>query len=137
MLRPRIERLADTLTAEMLIGPIRGITPMAEVFLYNNQKIDPPPDESPFLLDSLLRVTPAGGVGGPVRGTHGYYFLRLIEKNGPGQAEYLAQKDRWHESYLAKYRDDLFNEMLRSARHFAEIQDLRPSTRALITGKAQ
>jgi parvulin-like peptidyl-prolyl isomerase len=137
MLRPRIERLADTLTAEMLIGPIRGIAPMAEVFLYNNQKIDPPPDESPFLLDSLLRVTPAGGVGGPVRGTHGYYFLRLIEKNGPGQAEYLAQKDRWHESYLAKYRDDLFNEMLRSARHFAEIQDLRPSTRALITGKAQ
>lgn len=132
LLEPRIERLSQELTADMLIGPLREIAPMAEVFLIDDKPVQPPPDEPVDILDSLVVRTGAGEVSGPVRGTHGYYFLRVLSKSGPTMADFERQRAKFTEEYTERYRRELLEERLADARAFAEIEDLRPATRKLL-----
>lgn len=132
MLKPRVEMLADSLTPEMLIGPMREIAPMAEIFVSENKVVSAPPDEDPTILDSLIAITPVGGVSGPVRGTYGYYFMRVVDRSGPGEREYQRDAGDYADSYREEYRGDLLEKELKKARSFADVQDLRASTRALM-----
>lgn len=132
MLKPRIDRMAHVLTTDMLIGPMREIAPMAEVFLVNNQIVNEPPDESPTILDSLVMVTPHGAVSGPVRGTHGYYFLRVQERNGPSEADYQRDRDSYTAEYTKRYRTKLVDDLIAKGRAYAELTDNRPMIRTLL-----
>jgi hypothetical protein len=134
MLKPRVDKLAAALQPEMLLGPMREIAPLAEVFLINSQPVPTPPDEKETLLDSLVMVTPANQVSGPVRGTHGYYFLRVVERTGPGEADYKREREQFRSAYLARYRDRLIKDLVAKARTMADIQDYRPSIRMALRG---
>ncbi len=132
MLRPRIEKLADSLTPDMLIGPMRSIAPMAEVFLLNDETVKPPPDESDRILDSLAAVTQAGQVSGPVLGTHAYYFLRVQERSGPTAADYQRDRQEYTRDFLERYRKQLLEDKLNDLRAFADITDLRKEAQKLV-----
>jgi hypothetical protein len=128
MLKPRIAKLADTMDAEMPLGEIRLFAPMAEVFVVQNQHVSAPPDESPTILDSLIAVTPPHSVSGPVRGTHGYYFLRVITREGPTEADFARDRERFASDYRARYGNRLIDDLIGKVREYAVVKDLRPDT---------
>jgi len=135
ILKPRVTKLADSLTPDMLIGPMREIAPMAEIFVSEDKIVSPPPDEDPTILDSLIAVTPVGGVSGPVRGTYGYYLLRVVDRSGPGAKEFARDGGEYAENYREDYRNDLLEKALKKARSFARVEDLRSSTHALLPNR--
>lgn len=138
MLKPRIAKLADSLQPETLIGPLRAIAPMAEVFLINNQIVNAPPDEATTILDSLVMVTMPNHVTGPVRGKHGYYFLRVLQRNGPSESDFQRDKLDYTKTYTKRYQDGLLEELIKKNRSFADVVDYRPATQRIVgqTGRA-
>jgi parvulin-like peptidyl-prolyl isomerase len=126
MLKPRMTALRDSMTPGMLLGAVREIAPMAEIFLVNNQPVSSPPDEEPTILDSLIEVTPENGVSGPVRGKHGWYFLRVIDRQGPSQAQFQQEREKFTGEYTERYRGKLLEELMTRARDYADVKDLRP-----------
>ncbi|MDB5033572.1 MAG: Peptidylprolyl isomerase [Chlorobi bacterium] len=130
MLKPRLAKLNDSMTADMTLGIIRLWAPMAEAFVIQNQPISSPPDEDPTILDSMMEVTRNGGVSGPVRGTHAFYYLRVIEKtDAPTAADYERDRERFRADYTERYRQKLIEDAVTKARQYAEVEDLRPATR--------
>jgi peptidylprolyl isomerase/peptidyl-prolyl cis-trans isomerase D len=132
MLKPRIAKLADSLQPEMLLGPMRSIAPMAEVFLINNQIANEPPDESPTILDSMIAVAVPNHVYGPVRGKHGYYFLRVLERNGPSNVDFNREREEYTRTYTARYQQNLLDDLIKKDRTFADLSDQRPFTRSVL-----
>ncbi len=127
MLRPRMEELRNTLTPEMTLGNIRLSAPMAEVFVVENQTISSPPDEDPGILDSLIAVTQDSSVSGPVRGTHGYYFVRILEKTmRPSEEDYARERQTFVQDYKRRRQEQMLEELLIKASNFAEVVDQRP-----------
>lgn len=125
MLAPRMKAIADSITPEMLIGPLRDLAPMAEVFLLNDRPANAPPDEEETILDSLVVAVPRQAVGGPVRGTHGYYFLRVLEKTGPTDADYRRDDGAFAESYRQRHRTELMTKLIADLRARATFVDMR------------
>lgn len=126
MLAPTMKELKDTMTADMMLGIIRLKAPWAESFMHQNQFLTSPPDEDTTLLDSLVERTPDGGVSGPVRGTHGYYFLRVINKvAAPTAADFARDRVSFTRDYTDRYQQRLFKKMLQRLRDYADVQDLR------------
>jgi peptidyl-prolyl cis-trans isomerase D len=125
VLAPRMKEIADKITPEMLIGPLRVLAPMAEVFLLNDRTANAPPDEEETILDSLVATVPRQSVGGPVRGRHGYYFLRVLEKTGPSDADYRRDNGAFAESYRQRYRTELLTKLIADLRGHATFVDLR------------
>ncbi len=80
ILLPTMKALRDTMTPDMTLGNIRLSAPMAEAFMVENRSLSSPPDEDPTILDSLMATAGNNSVSGPVRGVHGYYFLRVLDK---------------------------------------------------------
>jgi parvulin-like peptidyl-prolyl isomerase len=132
ILAPRMKQAANSITPSMLLGPLRDLAPMAEVFLLNNQVVNTPPDEHTTILDSLVAVTPPGKVSGPVRGTHGYYFLRVISRAAPTDADYKRDTRAFTEEYKGRYQDELVEKKLKELRSYAAVADMR-SDRILMT----
>jgi parvulin-like peptidyl-prolyl isomerase len=132
LLAPRMKKAADSITPSMLLGPLRDLAPMAEVFLVNNQLVSTPPDERTTILDSLVAVTPAGKISGPVRGTHGFYFLRVISRAAPTDADYKRDAKSFTEEYKGRYQDELVEKKLKELRSYAAVADMR-SERTLMT----
>ena len=132
ILEERHRDLAQKITPESLLGPLREQASDAEVFLLQEEPIVVMDDEDPWLLDSLVTVTEAGEVSGPVRGRHGLYLLRLREKIAPVEAQIDRDLPRFREQFLQQYRIDLFEEVLSEARANATIVDLRESTARLL-----
>lgn len=132
MLRPRVEQLKDSLKWNTLIGPIREIAPMAEIFLVQDKTVDAPPDEDPAILDSLVATVQGGGVAGPVRGKWGYYFVRAEYKSSPSEADYRRDGPEFAEHYRQEYQQSRATEVLNRARAMAEIRDLRPSMQMVL-----
>lgn len=124
-LERRLRDLASRMTSDMLLGPIREMAPMAEVYILNGQTIVQMSDEDPTLLDSLVAVTGIGEVTGPVRGKHGLYFLRVNERFGPTPEQYAREKNAYAEEYRRKYREDLLNDLILKARSYARVKDFR------------
>lgn len=133
-LQVRLRDMAQKMTPDMLLGPIREMAPMAEAFLLKGQPIIVMPDEDPTLLDSLAAVTPVGGVSGPVRGKHALYFLRVSERFGPDAEQFRREKDVYSEDYRSKYRQELLESVLYKARSYAQVEDLR-SSKASVEGR--
>ncbi|MEP7220165.1 MAG: peptidylprolyl isomerase, partial [Bacteroidota bacterium] len=130
MLKPRLAKLNDSMTADMTLGIIRTWAPLAEAFVIQNQPLSTPPDEDPAILDSMMEVTPNGGVSGPVRGTHGYYYLRVIEKtDAPTAATYNRDREHYRAEYTERYRAKLIEDAVTKARQYADVEDVRPATR--------
>ncbi|HVZ38795.1 MAG TPA: peptidylprolyl isomerase [Candidatus Kapabacteria bacterium] len=126
-LKPIMMHLRDTLTPEMTVGIIRWSAPNAESFMIQNQPLQSPPDEAVTILDSLMEKTPDGGVSGPVRGTHAYYFLRVIQRQkAPTASDYDRDRAAFTADYRERYRRELLRTMLQKARDYAVVQDLRP-----------
>lgn len=121
-LETRLAHLTDQITPEMLLGPIRERAPMAEVYELKRQPIIQMPDEDPVLLDSLVAATDNGGVSGPVRGTHGLYFLRVARRYGPSNEDYRREKTTYSAEYRERYRRQLLETALLDARHYATIE---------------
>jgi hypothetical protein len=132
ILAPRMKKVADSITPSMLLGPLRDLAPMAEVFILNNQLVSTPPDEKTTILDSLVAVTPAGRVSGPVRGTHGYYFLRVISRAAPTDADYQRDAKSFTDDYRRRYQDELVEKKLKDLRSYAAVADMR-TERIMIT----
>lgn len=132
MLKPRVEQLKDSLTWNMLIGPMRAIAPMAEVFVVQDKTVDSPPDEDPMILDSLIATVQGGGITGPVRGKWGYYFVRAEYKSAPTEADYRRDGAQFAENYRQEYQQKRVTEVLARARAMAEIVDLRPSMQMVL-----
>lgn len=129
MLKPRVEALRDTITADMLLGIIRLKAPWAESFMAQNQFLTSPPDEDTTLIDSLMEVTHDNGVGGPVMGKHGYYFLRVVAKHDPPtSAEYERNKAAFTASYTERYRKRLLADLLFKMREYTTFEDLRTNS---------
>ena len=129
------ERLADLpakITPETLLGPIREYAPMAEVLVLKQQQIPVMEDEDPTMLDSLVAVTREGEVTGPVRGTHGLYFLRITEWLGPDKSMARREIPEFAEIYRKRYREQLLADVLDDARATAIIKDMRYSTLTLL-----
>lgn len=124
-LERRLGDMAQKMTPDMLLGPIREMAPMAEVFLLKGQPIIVMPDEDPTLLDSLVAVTGVGEVTGPVRGKHALYFLRVSERFGPTPEQFQGEKRAYSEEYRNRYREELLESALLKARSYARIEDLR------------
>jgi hypothetical protein len=133
MLKPRVEELSKKLTPDMLIGPMREIAPMADVFLFNDETVKTPPDEDERILDSLVATTGPGEVSRPVRGVHGYYFLRVHTRSGPTMEQFERERKSYTEDYRERYRKELLEDLMAEARAFAEIEDLRPATQKLLS----
>lgn len=132
MLKPRVEQLKDSLKWNMLIGPMRQIAPMAEIFLVQDKTVDAPPDEDPTILDSLIATVQGGGVTGPVRGKWGYYFVRAEYKSGPSGADYRRDGPQFAEQYRQEYQQQRAMEILKRARAMANVVDLRPSMQMVL-----
>jgi parvulin-like peptidyl-prolyl isomerase len=98
----------------------------------NNQLVSTPPDERTTILDSLVAVTPAGKISGPVRGTHGFYFLRVISRAAPTDADYKRDAKSFTEEYKGRYQDELVEKKLKELRSYAAVADMR-SERTLMT----
>jgi parvulin-like peptidyl-prolyl isomerase len=125
ILEPRMKSIAGKITPDMLIGPLRDLAPMAEVFLLNDRTVTAPPDEEPRILDSLVATVGRQSVGGPVRGKHGFYFLRVLERTGPNEAEYQLHRDDYAESYRTRYAADLLTKKIADLRAHSTFVDLR------------
>ena len=132
MLKPRVEQLKDSLKWNMLIGPMREIAPMAEIFLVQDKTVDSPPDEDPTILDSLITTVQGGGVTGPVRGKWGYYFVRAEYKSSPSEADYRRDGAQFAEGYRQEYQQQRATEVLSRARAMAQVVDLRPSMQMVL-----
>lgn len=132
ILEERHQDLAQKITPESLLGPLREQAADAEVFLLQEEPISVMDDEDPWMLDSLVAVTDAGEVSGPVRGRHGLYLLRLKEKIAPDQAQTDRDFPGYREQFVQQYRRDLFEKVLSEARANATIVDLRESTARLL-----
>ncbi len=132
ILESRHGDLAEKITPESLLGPLREQAADAEVFLLQKQPIVTMDDEEPWMLDSLVAVTGEGEVSGPVRGTHGLYLLRLKEKIAPVEAQIARDLPAFRERFLYEYRTRLFEDVLADARAHAVIVDLRESTSRLL-----
>jgi len=132
MLRPRMQTLADSMTPDMTLGFIRLYAPMAEAFMVQNQVVSPPPDEDKTILDSLITVTPAGSVSGPVRGRHAYYFLRVVDQTlRPSEEDYRRERETFTREYVARYNEELVTDLLKKLREYADITDQRPTSAIL------
>lgn len=125
ILAPRLKRAADSITPSMLLGPLRDLAPMAEVFILNNQLVSTPPDEPTTILDSLVAITQAGKISGPVRGTHGYYFLRVLSRAAPTDADYKRDTKSFTENYKGRYQNELVEKKLKELRSYATVDDMR------------
>lgn len=124
-LQERLRGMAGKMTPDMLLGPIREMAPMAEAFILKGQIIIVMPDEDPTMLDSLVAVTGIGEVSGPVRGTHGLYFLRISDRFGPTPEQFSREKSAYSEDYRNRYREELLESVLMKARSYARIEDMR------------
>lgn len=128
MLVPRLMRLRDSMTADETLGNIRLIAPLAEAFVVRDQLLSSPPDEEKTILDSLVERTGDNAISGPVRGVHGYYFLRVVAKNNaPTASDFLREKKSYSEDYRNIYREELIGKVLEKAKEYAEVSDLRPT----------
>lgn len=126
MLAPSMKALADTMTPEMTVGNIRLSAPWAESFMVQNQYLTSPPDEDTLLLDSCMEVARDSSVTGPVRGKHGYYFLRVINKlRTPTEADYRRDQKAFTAEFTDRYREKLLTEVMMKAREYAAVDDLR------------
>ncbi len=128
LLERRLSDLAPQITPTTLLGPIREHAPMAEILDISQRRIPVMEDEDPRLLDSLVAVTRPGEVGGPVRGVHALYFLRVTEWLGPDENAYRKEIAGFSEQYHRRYRQHLVEDLLKEARAEAEIKDMRNST---------
>lgn len=129
MLAPRMSAIADKITPEMLIGPLRELAPDAEVFLINDGLVNEPPDEPKTILDSLVASVPSASVGGPVRGTHGFYFLRVIEKTGPTESDYQRERAAFAAAYRTRHRQEMLATLIADLRGHSTFVDLRDAAR--------
>lgn len=126
-LKSRMMVLRDSMTPEMTLGFIRNHAPLAESFMVQSQVASSPPDEDPTILDSLIAVTPAGAVTGPVRGTHAYYFLRVEEHTlRPREEDFLRDREAFTKEYLQRTHDKLISDLLKKRREYADVEDKRP-----------
>ncbi len=126
MLLPRVMALKDTMTADMMLGIIRLKAPWAESFMVESQHLTSPPDEDTTLIDSLVPLTPDNGVTGPVRGKHGYYFLRVIHKQiAPTEADYVRDREAFTAEFTKRTRERRLTELMGRLRDFAVVDDLR------------
>jgi peptidyl-prolyl cis-trans isomerase D len=125
MLGPRMREIAPRLTPDMLIGPLRELAPDAEVFLLNDRTVTAPPDEEATILDSLVATVPRNSVGGPVRGKHGYYFLRVLEKTGPSEQDFVRVRETFAKTYLERYRTELLTKKIAELRARSTFVDMR------------
>ena len=132
VLEERLADMASQITPSTLLGPIREIAPMADILDLRRQPIPVMEDEDPTLLDSLVRITEAGNVSGPVRGVHALYFLRLSERYGPDDYLYQKEKNEFAEHYRQRYQKELIESTLMEARANSEITDMRASTLQLL-----
>jgi parvulin-like peptidyl-prolyl isomerase len=133
MLKPRIQKLRDTMTADMTLGVIRLTAPWAEAFMIQNGALAPPIDEDSTLLDSLVAITPNHGISGPVRGKHAYYFLRIVDRTvTPTESEFQQDKALYTADYTERYRQRLLNDVITRARQYAEVDDRRPGVQGAI-----
>lgn len=126
-LKPTMMILRDSMTPDMTLGFIRYHAPLAESFMIQNQVASSPPDEDPTILDSLVAVTAAGAVSGPVRGTHAYYFLRVEEHTlRPREADFLRDRESFTKEYLHRTQDQMIKDLLKKQREYADVVDNRP-----------
>jgi parvulin-like peptidyl-prolyl isomerase len=126
MLAPRMKALADTMTPEMTLGNIRLSAPWAEAFMVENQYLTSPPDEDTLLLDSCMEAARDSSVTGPVRGKHGYYFLRVAQKkSAPTAADFERDRESFTREFTDRYRAKLLTEVMIKAREYAVVDDLR------------
>jgi parvulin-like peptidyl-prolyl isomerase len=111
----------------MMVGIVRLTAPMAESFMIQNQFLTSPPDEDTTLLDSLVWITPENAVTGPVKGTHGYYFLRVLSKSiAPTEADFQRDRERYTREFGERYRERLLTDLMAKVKQYAEVEDLRP-----------
>ena len=129
ILEPRMKEIASKITPDMLIGPLRELAPMAEVFLLNERTVTAPPDEEETILDSLVAAVPRNAVGGPVRGRHGFYFLRVLEKNGPTESDFERERAEFAETYRQRRRSQLLVAKIADLRARATFVDHRAAAR--------
>ncbi|MBC8145472.1 MAG: peptidylprolyl isomerase [bacterium] len=125
ILAPKLKSIASRIEPEMLIGPLRELAPDAEVFLINGGMVNAPPDEKETILDSLVATVPAMSVGGPVRGVHGFYFLRVAEKTGPSESDYQRERATFSETYRRRRRNDMLGKMISDLRARSTFEDRR------------
>lgn len=132
LLEKRLVGFEKTITPETLLGPIRETVPSSDLFVHERQAIVQLDDEPLSLLDSLVMVTDAGTVSGPVRGTHALYYLRILEKFAPTERQFNKEFPGFAERYRRYYREQLLEELLMDARAAAQIRDMRPSIERLL-----
>jgi peptidyl-prolyl cis-trans isomerase D len=138
LLKPAMQALADTMTPEMTLGNIRLSAPWAEAYMVQDQYLASPPDEDTTMLDSCLEVARDGSVCGPVRGKHGYYFLRVVKKTHiPTAADFARERESFTREFLDRYREKLFTEMMVKAREYAVVDDLRPGVPGGASGQGR
>ena len=132
LLMERHRDMASKITPTSLLGPIRELAPMAEVFLLQQQIVETMDDENPWMLDQLVVDTEEGGVSGPVRGKHGIYLLRVKEKIAPLASQVARDLPSFGEKMIRDHREKLYTEVMEEARAHANLVDLRESTLQLI-----
>ncbi len=125
VLEKRHADLADRITPETLLGPLREEAAMAEVYLLQQQTVERMEDEDPRLLDQLVVESEEGKVVGPVRGTHALYLLRTKEKIAPIPSQIERDLPSFSERIIAQERERLLSELLEEARANAIVKDLR------------
>ena len=125
ILEERHADLAEEITPQTMLGPLREKAPMAEVFLLQQQTIVEMDDEDPRLLDQLVVEAEEGKVVGPVRGTHAIYLLRTKEKIAPVTSQIERDLPSFTEQMIRKEREDRFTALLEEARANAIVEDRR------------
>ncbi|MCB0710779.1 MAG: peptidylprolyl isomerase [Ignavibacteriae bacterium] len=128
ILEKKLSDFSSTITPTTLLGPIREVAPMAEILGVRQRLIPVMEDEDPHLLDTLVTVTKIGEVSGPIRGIHALYFLRVSDRFGPDETAYRKEIASFSEQYQSRYRQQLLDDLLKSARANSQIKDLRNST---------
>lgn len=125
LLEKRHADLADRITPETLLGPLREEAEMAEVYLLQQQTVERMEDEDPGLLDRLVVEAEEGEVVGPVRGKHALYLLRTKEKIAPTPSQIARDLPSFSERMVRSAREARFTSLLEEARANAIVIDLR------------
>lgn len=135
MLKERVQGAKDTMTADMMLGIIRLKAPLAEAFMIRDQPMTSPPDEDLSILDSLVERTGDSSVSGPVRGQHGYYFLRVVHKSyAPTERDWQGDREPFTAEYTERYRKKLLDDLLAKLRRDAVVEDKRPFAGTIYKG---